>query len=97
MSLLQRAPYWRRRRAGAPAIDPLEDQLALLELRVSRIADLVLKVNCLLEPGRTTSTDPRRAERVARVTWVLEHGRAALQEAASTPAPGRAPAPRRAP
>ncbi len=91
MFLVQRAPHRRWWRASAPPVDPLEDQLALLELRVTRIADLVLKVSGLLEPGRATSTDPRRAERVARLSWVLEHGRTALQEAASAPAPRRTP------
>lgn len=91
MFLVQRAPARRWWRASAPPVDPLEDQIALLELRVARIADLVLKVSGLLEAGRPTGADPRRAERVARLTWVVEHGRTALHEAATAPAPRRAP------
>ncbi len=81
-----------RARLGAPVGD---DPWALLELRVTRIADLVLKVSGLLEQSTGRAPDPQAAERRARLLWVVEHGRAALQAAVSAPdgAIARTPSP----
>ena len=81
-----RSARWFSRSTGAATAD--EAQLALFELRVTRIADLVLKVNGLLEQT-VAASDAAGAERRARLAWVVEHGRAALQDAAARSGDGR--------
>lgn len=87
MTWQSRWPAWTRTSSGrSPAdnsrVPSVEAQLVLLELRVTRIADLVLKVDRLLQQVPRVGADPLRAERRARMAWVLEHGRTALQKAA---------------
>ncbi len=71
-------PARRRVLRRTPQTTPTEVRLAQMELQVARLADLMLKVDRLLLRARARDQDPGRGERMARMTWVLEHGRAAV-------------------
>lgn len=68
----------RRGLRRTPPPTPAEARVAQVELQVTRLADLMLKVDGLLLRARARDRDPGRGERMARMTWVLEHGRAAV-------------------
>ena len=69
-------------RGGSPRADaPARDSYTQVEHDVARTADLVLKVHRLLEQAGARESEPSRDLRIARLTWVVERGRAALVDA----------------
>ena len=91
------SPRARTAAAGSPPPRPAPvapDDYAAVEVEVARTADLVLKVHRLLEQAEGLEQAPERAARIARLAWVVEHGRVALRRAAAEPAGDAVPQPR---
>ena len=77
---------------GRPTARP--DGYLAVEVEVARTADLVLKVARLLERSQGREQAPERTARIARMSWVVEHGQVALQRAADDAAGDAVPQPR---
>ena len=69
----------------ASRTEPPEDDHALLEQRVARTADLLLKVSTLLDREAGRLAGPARDDRVARLSWAVERARHVLLDDAGGP------------
>ena len=78
--------------SAGPAPGP--DGYLQVEVEVARTADLVLKVARLLERAEAREQAPARTARMARLSWVVEHGQVALQRAADRASGDVVPQPR---